>query len=209
VQHVFLTLVRKGAKDEDGMKLMKDNGLVTICTRLMTQDKATLELLMRATADQCQGMLLEFPRVIPATFVPILENLQSLQRTGGMPFYQWIVPASHEASPGVKTYHDIPPPLYARHARFNFPLRTITKDAATSLSVEANSACDNDGLLSKIEANTSLDRGQCRALLAALTREFAFIQGPPGTGKSYLGLHLMRVLLDVKEKAKLGPILVV
>jgi Rad3-related DNA helicase len=37
----------------------------------------------------------------------------------------------------------------------------------------------------------------------------AFIQGPPGTGKSYLGVHLMRVLLEVKKQAKLGPVLVV
>ena len=35
------------------------------------------------------------------------------------------------------------------------------------------------------------------------------IQGPPGTGKSYIGLQLMKVLLGVKEKADLGPILVV
>jgi DNA replication protein DnaC len=40
-------------------------------------------------------------------------------------------------------------------------------------------------------------------------REFAFIQGPPGTGKSYLGVHLMRVLLSCKSEASLGPIIVV
>jgi hypothetical protein len=209
VQHVFLTLVMKGAKDEDGVGVMQDHRLVAITTRLITQDKTTLELLMRASASQSPGMLLEFPKIMPATFVPILENLQSMQRTGGMPFYQWIVPASHGASPDVKKYHDIPPPLYARHAGFKFPLKAITEDSHTSLCVDAISACDNDDLLGKIEAKTSLDRGQCCALVAALTREFAFIQGPPGTGKSYLGLHLMRVLLEVKQKAKLGPILVV
>ena len=45
--------------------------------------------------------------------------------------------------------------------------------------------------------------------MAALLREFAFIQGPPGTGKSYLGVHLIRVLLSRKLKASLGPIVVV
>jgi hypothetical protein len=60
-----------------------------------------------------------------------------------------------------------------------------------------------------MEARTYLDRGQCRALLTALTREFAFIQGPPGTGKSYLGIQLMKVLMDRKETVDLGPVVVV
>jgi len=64
-------------------------------------------------------------------------------------------------------------------------------------------------LATELEAKTELDHGQCVALVAALTREFAFIQGPPGTGKSYLGLKLMKVLLDVKRRANLGPIVVV
>jgi hypothetical protein len=93
VQHLFLTLVNRGAKDEEGEDSMQDNGLVTITACLVTQDKAALELLMRASAGRFQGVLLEFPRFMPATFVLILENLQSMQRTGGMPFHQWIVPA--------------------------------------------------------------------------------------------------------------------
>ncbi|KAF2187214.1 hypothetical protein K469DRAFT_686386 [Zopfia rhizophila CBS 207.26] len=46
-------------------------------------------------------------------------------------------------------------------------------------------------------------------MLAALTREFAFIQGPPGTGKSYLGIQLMKVLMDSKKTVDLGPVVVV
>ena len=60
-----------------------------------------------------------------------------------------------------------------------------------------------------MEVRTELDRGQCQALIAALTREFALIQGPPGTGKSYLGVQFMRVLLACKRKAHLGPVVVV
>jgi len=57
----------------------------------------------------------------------------------------------------------------------------------------------------ELELRTDLDYGQCEALLAALTREYAFIQGPPGTGKSFLGVRLMRILLECKK----GPIIVV
>jgi hypothetical protein len=209
VQHMFMTLVNRGAKDEEGEDSMQNNSLVTITARLMTQDKATLELLMQASAGRFQGVLLEFPRVMPGTFVPILENLQSMQHTGGMPFHQWIVPACRGSTPDVKVYHDIPPPLYAQQTGFSFPLKPIAKNHGSTLCVDTTSSPNDDKLLGEIEAHSSLDRGQYRALVAALTREFAFIQGPPGTGKGFLGLHLMRVLLGVKKKAKLGPILVV
>ena len=68
---------------------------------------------------------------------------------------------------------------------------------------------DDVARVDELVERTSLDRGQCVALMAALNREFAFIQGPPGTGKSYLGVKLMRVLLACKEKANLGPVVVV
>jgi superfamily II DNA or RNA helicase len=88
-------------------------------------------------------------------------------------------------------------------------MKTISKDPGDDFGVQSTTSCNDNDVLNQLETKTSLDRGQCQALLAALTREFAFIQGPPGTGKSYLGLHVMRVLLDVKKEAKLGPILVV
>ena len=62
--------------------------------------------------------------------------------------------------------------------------------------------------LPMLEQGTTLDQGQCVALHAALTREYALIQGPPGTGKSYVGVQLVRVLLENKKKTDLGPILV-
>lgn len=59
-----------------------------------------------------------------------------------------------------------------------------------------------------LQQGTTLDHGQYEALFAALTREYALIQGPPGTDKSYVGVQLVRVLLENKKKADLGPILV-
>ncbi|EON97158.1 putative nfx1-type zinc finger-containing protein 1 protein [Phaeoacremonium minimum UCRPA7] len=64
-------------------------------------------------------------------------------------------------------------------------------------------------LIDEMEDRTGLDRGQCVALVAALTREYALIQGPPGTGKSYLGVKLIQVLLASKEAASLGPIVII
>lgn len=59
-----------------------------------------------------------------------------------------------------------------------------------------------------LEKGTCLDTGKCEALYAALTQEYALTQGPPGTGKSYLGVQLVRVLLENRVSAKLGPILI-
>lgn len=46
------------------------------------------------------------------------------------------------------------------------------------------------------ELETSMDNSQLSAFKQALTKEFAIIQGPPGTGKTFVGLKVMRALLD-------------
>lgn len=138
--------------------------------------------------------------------MPVLENLQNMQRLSSLPFRQWILPDRVTASSELLT---IPPPLYARVPGFTFSLDSILKSANDVLSMSPDASTDDITLIDKLERQTELNRGQCQALTAALTREFAFIQGPPGTGKSYLGVRLMRVLLASKCKADLGPIVVV
>ena len=57
-----------------------------------------------------------------------------------------------------------------------------------------------------------LDPTQAQAFYAALTQKLAVIQGPPGTGKTYLGLKIVKVLLDNKDhwsEGKPAPILVI
>ena len=60
--------------------------------------------------------------------------------------------------------------------------------------------------------HVNLDESQLVAIKAALTREFALIQGPPGTGKTFIGLKVMRALIDnrgIWDPAGNSPILVV
>lgn len=72
------------------------------------------------------------------------------------------------------------------------------------------SSCRNDyKILRSLISRTSLDEGQCQAIITALSHELALLRGPPGTGKSYIGLQLVKVLLQNREKAHLGPIIVV
>jgi hypothetical protein len=70
---------------------------------------------------------------------------------------------------------DILPPLYARDARFTFSLNAILKNSDNDFTLSLNTPIDDPTTIDKLKARTSLDRGQCRALMAALLREFAFI----------------------------------
>ncbi|KAJ8336972.1 hypothetical protein SKAU_G00381920 [Synaphobranchus kaupii] len=55
-----------------------------------------------------------------------------------------------------------------------------------------------------------LDDSQMKAMQLALTKELAIIQGPPGTGKTFVGLKIVKALLDNADICLSGcPILVV
>ncbi|EZF12030.1 hypothetical protein H112_06949 [Trichophyton rubrum D6] len=177
----------------------------TITTKLVTRNRAEFALLTELSSKSTNGVLVEFPGVILATFMPILNNLQAMQSSGYIPFSQWILPdrATISGEPA-----QILPPLYTRNRNYFFILDPILKRKDDSLSFSPTTSCSTT-ILQNLEERTTLDHGQCQALIAALTREYAFIQGPPGTGKSYIGIHLMKVLLACSKKSKLGPVIVV
>ncbi|KAI9734023.1 MAG: hypothetical protein M1834_002680 [Cirrosporium novae-zelandiae] len=183
--------------------------LGTITAKLATRTQSDMELMIRLSGNDTGGVLLEFPGVLLASFIPILENLQQMQQLSRLPFRQWILPDPITLHGNASKLLDIPPPLYARDPCFTFSLKSILKNPNTDFSLRSSALVKDNSTINKLEAQTELDRGQCEALIAALTREFAFIQGPPGTGKSYLGVQLMKVLLACKSKAHLGPIVVV
>lgn len=209
VQHIFLSVSEKVTEATEEYGLANHRQLGYINVNLVTQDRSTFQILMQANSYGANGVLIEYPNIMPATFVPILESLQAMQRLNRLPFQRYIVPDKNEGGLRTPQYHQVPPPLYARKAGFTFPLESLTTGAGTSPCINPDSSCDDAVLISALETSTPLDRGQCQALIAALPREFAFIQGPPGTGKSYLGLQIMKVLMDIKIKANLDPILIV
>ncbi len=207
VQYLFVTVSKRRTDTGDQSSLASHESRATVTIRLTTQDQQAVRALLRLSCDKIRGILLEFPNVLPGTFVPVLKSLQDMQRHSRLPFSDWILPGRMDDLLGAKL--DVPPPAYARSPKFNFPMTDILKQGAESLSVFSSSSQDDILLISDLEERTGLDQGQCVALVAALTHEFAFIQGPPGTGKSFLGVKLMQVLLHVKKEAGLGPIIVV
>jgi hypothetical protein len=203
---LFLIVSEKCTDPKAPYSLSSRDHISTIVTKLATRNQGDLELLIQLSCQDTRGVLIEFPGILLATFLPILENLQNMHRFSRLPFRRWILPDRHTVS--AKPL-DILPPLYARGQGFLFALDSILKADDNRLSLSPGVSIDDISSVDELEARTSLDRGQCLALIAALTREFAFIQGPPGTGKSYLGVQLMSVLLACKEKADLGPVVVV
>lgn len=206
-------MTQKSTDDDQGYGLANRDSVITVTARLTNQTHDVLKILLDASCRKLQGVLLEFPNMLPPTFVPILNNLQDIKRLSRLRFSQWLLPGLHNGVPAQQVFQHIPPPVYARRSGFKFPLAVILSDEAlvshSDFGIEATASCSDIALVEEIATKTELDKGQCRALVAALTRELAFIQGPLGTGKSYLGLQIMRVLLAIKEQAALGPVIVV
>lgn len=197
----FFTVTEKNTDPRSKYGLVSENRAVIsgkFTSAITTRQLRSLINNFRKT----DGLLVEVPGIIPATFMPVLENLQRMQKDSRLPFANWILEQAANASE-----YAIPPPSYARVAGFSFDLSPILIDLTNSLPFKPGSGTDDIG--SKLQQLTTLDKGQCEALVAALNRDFALIQGPPGTGKSYVGIQLMRVLLANKAKASLGPIIVV
>ncbi|PPJ52383.1 hypothetical protein CBER1_10920 [Cercospora berteroae] len=206
VHHLFLTVAERNTDPRSDSSLTHNENMATITTKLATQDKQHVELLLKLSCEKVHGVMLEFPHVLPATFTPVLKSLQHMQRLNRMPFQEWILPPRVEQTGNALK---IPPPLYARHAGFEFPLDAVLGHGSSAMSLPSMSTDQDLTLMAELETKTGLDRGQCSALIAALTREFALIQGPPGTGKSYVGVKIMQILQSVKARANLGPIIVV
>jgi len=105
----------------------------------------------------------------------------------------------------VHCKNTIEEPSYLKTGSAVYNLTNIFEGDFTSFNV-----LDADWPLAKIQ--TSMDDSQLDALKQALTKEIAVIQGPPGTGKTFVGLKLMRALLDNRDARGLGgtgPILIV
>ncbi|XP_031564675.1 NFX1-type zinc finger-containing protein 1-like [Actinia tenebrosa] len=120
----------------------------------------------------------------PAYFESYRHVLQRLKeiKPDQFPFQEYLV----SCSPDVKR------PAYLTDLKVRCDL---TEALSTGQGVNANVEVLNpQGWPS--EDVVKLNRSQYEALKAALTKEFVVIQGPPGTGKTYVGLKIVRALMD-------------
>lgn len=128
VQHLFLS-----TENDHSLSVNSGPETARITTQLVTIDRENLTVLMQAAQNYCKGILLEFARVMPASFVPVLRNLQDIQSLGSMPFMDWIVSGSRSHVAEQGQHHQIPPPAYARDPNFRFPLKSISKKESSTM----------------------------------------------------------------------------
>ncbi|KAF2463801.1 P-loop containing nucleoside triphosphate hydrolase protein [Lindgomyces ingoldianus] len=145
--------------------------------------------------------LLEFPKILLQAFQPTLAVIQEMSKAGDLPFADLLAPTA-VASEAV----DVGPPSYAQQRDFGFDLSCLLSNGR-NLVLSPNASFNFN--LGSLTENSTLDDKQAEALVHTLLRRLALCQGPPGTGKSYTGVALARVLLKNKERADLGPMLVV
>ncbi|KAI1129725.1 hypothetical protein F5Y10DRAFT_290554 [Nemania abortiva] len=196
---------KRGRKDEETQSTKrslyshKDFSYVNLC--LAEPKAADVEVMVRAftLGLSSQPVLVEFPGVLLPSFQSTLVALQQIYKTADLPFSEILAP--DEGSPEDMA---VSPPLYSTKLGFAFNLKSITNEG-DDLLYSPLSPPDPDLLVSK----SQLDRGQAVACLNTFRRAFQVIQGPPGTGKSWTGEAILKVLLDNRSHAQIGPILCV
>jgi hypothetical protein len=135
---LFFTVSNKQTDPKSTHRLCSHGYLATITARLATTSQRDVELMMSKSPGKKVGILIEVPGVILATFIPILENLQDLQRLSRLPFRQWIVPdrlGHQDEDTSV-----VPPPLYVRDTKFKFSLKSILKDLSQDFLISPSSS---------------------------------------------------------------------
>ncbi|KAI1315474.1 hypothetical protein EDD11_000755 [Mortierella claussenii] len=141
------------------------------------------------------------------SYRPILKALQSCV-PASLPFGKYIAPTLADMAnirTGPAVIH-VEPPLYASAPQFSFDLSVLLENnIQCRLDVADGGSIRRAEIL--LQAYSTLDDTQAKALVETLRREVALISGPPGTGKTKIGVDLMRVLLHNKEAMNCGPIL--
>ncbi|KAL2816292.1 hypothetical protein BJX63DRAFT_143404 [Aspergillus granulosus] len=184
-----------------------------------TPTKMDLSGLMGMNSELLQDVekpliLVEFPALQYNQFEGILRCLQSLHKTPSLiPFARWLTVGEKEP-PNNDFIPHVPSPSYLKDSTLDI----FTDKVSNELDTEGNSAQptisissreDPEALHKQLSQLTSLDPGQAKAMISALTHEISLIQGPPGTGKSYVGIQIVKCLVDNKRKFNLGPLLCV
>ncbi|CAG1965672.1 unnamed protein product [Fusarium graminearum] len=188
--------------DKEVRTLSDDKAFLFVNLKLVDPTTREISQAMRwfkNTRSSPRRYLVEFPGVLLDSFKHTLLALQKMHEKPNVPFKNLLAPSKDSDSDT-----DVGLPHYARRPGFTFDLSCLSTDNST-LIMDPHSPITPETLALK----TSLDPTQSAALLNTLTRELSLVQGPPGTGKSYTGEKIIKVLLNARNKAKLGPILCV
>ncbi|KAI5123686.1 hypothetical protein M0805_001714 [Coniferiporia weirii] len=134
---------------------------------------------------------------------PFLDSLKREPET--VPFRRYLPHPSSASLSNVQIY----PPAYSRVPGFAFNLSGLLRKEGEAGRNELNFQTTIPGSVAtarkELADKSRLDSSQAQAIVDALSRELALIQGPPGTGKTFIGVELIRTLVESGVK----PILLI
>lgn len=139
------------------------------------------QLVKNPRARRAELVIVEFPGVLLPAYQSILENLQKRSEHPYIPFANILCPQPNQLSHYISRDQTISvrPPLYALSENFEYDLTPLMRDInpSTPLRLSPQSSIDDTDFHRKLAEATTLDLGQCKGLVAALTQELALIQG--------------------------------
>ncbi|KAJ3220067.1 hypothetical protein HDU67_006823 [Dinochytrium kinnereticum] len=150
-------------------------------------------------------VLVEANKILFESYRPILETLQKAT-PDSLPLMRYLCPDPQNTNDNMA----IDSPIFTHTPYFRFDLTSLCTDKQTKLFFEPTSVLSKIKARKELLCRSSLDEDQAKAVITALSSELSCIQGPPGTGKSYVGVQIMRVLLENKKLSSPNePILLV
>ncbi|KAJ3324873.1 hypothetical protein HDU76_013306 [Blyttiomyces sp. JEL0837] len=145
--------------------------------------------------------MVEANKVMFESYRPVLKTLQQMTPEA-LPFMRYFAPEV-PPDPNGNDNMRVGPPLYASTPDFRIDLNTLLPATSTAQGRQMFlEPCDDTSRVDVVRSLprwSTLDEAQSRALVRALSAELVCIQGPPGTGKSYVGVQIVRALLENKR----------
>ncbi|GAA5948709.1 hypothetical protein JCM3765_004981 [Sporobolomyces pararoseus] len=196
---IFLGLVTSEASGPRGQR--KQVGITFFEGELYLEALRQFEAQKKGRTDHGEMICFEVPGFLLGTLQPFLKALQSIE-PATIPFAKYLSALPPPADSPIT----IDAPLFARTPGFTYDLSGSLKENSPPGTLLLNIQ-DQDSVEAARQIMTEsskLDPSQVDAMIDSLSREVALVRGPPGTGKSFLGVELIRALLD----AKVGRILI-
>lgn len=136
---------------------------------------------MGTRQSQTSFTLIEFTGILLPAYELFLKDLQKRSRNPSLPFSVLLCSQFTQNHSAIV----IPPPSYTKSTRY-YDLTPLSI-SSTSLRLSPTISPRNEGdVLLNLEKHTTLDAGQCKGLVAALTRELALVQGSINYSPTYV-----------------------
>jgi hypothetical protein len=173
-------------KDEKDFLKTKKNGYFKIQAEVICQGGQTFPMIQEFSTD---SFLMVETKVFFEGFSHVLMRLKQIET---FPLENVIVRC-------LENYNRVPQylTLFGGIAQMNDPIR-LTVHPYIDYQIQK---WIND-------PSHTLDESQKKSIQLAFQKNVSLIQGPPGTGKTFVGVHIARILLQLKQHHR-GPILLI